>query len=60
MSLTDDEKSRVLELKKRAKRGEKLADFEITFVQKCYATDPKYFDEIEPQVFEETKPFGAA
>ncbi len=60
MALTDEEKARLFELRKRSKQGIKLASFELKFVQRCHDADPTYFDEIEAQVFEETKPFGTA
>ena len=59
MPLTDDEKYRLDELRMRSKRGEKLANFETMFVQKCYDQDPKYFTDTSKVIFEETKPFGA-
>lgn len=59
MILTEEEKARLFELRKRSKQGEKLAGFELKFVQRCYSIDSEYFDKIEPRVFEETKPFGA-
>jgi hypothetical protein len=59
-ALTDEEKSRLFELRKRSKQGEKLASFELKFVKRCHDEDPAYFDVIEARVFEETKPFGAA
>lgn len=58
--LTDEEKARLFELRKRSKQGEKLAKFELEFVQRCYDEEPGYFEETEARVFEETKPFGAA
>lgn len=60
MGLTDEEKSRLFELRKRSKQGEKLASFELKFDQRCHDEEPAYFEEIEARVFEETKPFGAA
>lgn len=60
MALTDEEKARLFELRKRSKQGEKLAGFELKFVKRCHDEDQAYFDVIEARVFEETKPFGAA
>lgn len=58
-TLTDDEKSRLIEIRKRSKQGGKLSRHELKFVQRCHDQDPDSFDNIESRVFEETKPFGA-
>ncbi|WP_156150903.1 MULTISPECIES: hypothetical protein [Pseudoalteromonas] len=53
-ALSDDEKYRLDELRKRSKRGEKLAQFETKFVQQCYDREPEYFASTESKIFEET------
>jgi len=57
--LSDEEKYRLDELRKRSKKGELLAPFESKFVQQCFDRDPDYFEATEHKIFEETKPFGA-
>ncbi len=59
LALSDDEKYRLDELRKRSKLGEKLARFETKFIQQCYDLEPEYFEKTERKIFEETKPFGA-
>lgn len=59
MALSDEEKYRLDELRKRSKRGEKLAPSETKFIQQCYEREPEYFASTERKIFEETKPFGA-
>ena len=52
-------KQRLLELEKRAKRGEYLSPGDMEFLIDCNNKHPELYAEIEAMAFEATKPFGA-
>lgn len=57
--LREAEWARVFELRCRSKRGDSLSEKEHELCVKAFEQDEKRYSNMEKDVFEATKPFGA-
>ena len=58
-TLTDDEWRQVFTSRCRSKRGERITDEERSLVDAAFVSDRKRYQEMEPDVFDATVPFGS-
>lgn len=57
--LSELEWGRVFDLRCKSKRGEMLSDDEMKIIVRAYQSDRRRYADMEPRVFEKTKPFGS-
>lgn len=57
--LTDAEWRRLFTVRCKSKRGQAITDDESALIDRAFASDPKRYGNMDPDVFNETVPAGS-